>query len=140
MAATPAGRYVRRGTIALTALSLACAAALLHAQPANPFVGSWKVKFMLATKTGVLDERSADLVITPTGGTWQTWVQGRSDPCVGKEVPVTVSEVTDSRLTGLVRFSSLGDFCKDLKLVLEKDASGKVSGRRGNTELTLERK
>jgi len=140
MPATAASRSARRGVVALIAVSLVCAAAVLRAQPANPFIGSWQAKFLVSTARGLMDERQADLVITPTGGTWQTRVQSRTDPCIGREVPLHIDELTDSRLTGTLRFSSLADFCKDLKLVLQVDASGTVVGRRGNTELSLERK
>lgn len=140
MAAIPPGHAARPGAVAALMAALGCAAAGLHAQPANPFVGSWQATFLVATNRGLMDERQAELVITPTGGTWQARSQGRHDPCTGREVPLVLDEVTDTRLAATVRYSTLGDFCKDLKLVLEKDATGKVVGRRGKTELTLERR
>lgn len=138
MAATPAGRFARRGAVAVAALSLSCVAAFVHAQAANPFVGNWRATFKVTTTTGLVDERHADIDITPTGGTWHARVQARQDPCAGKEVPVVIKEVTDTQLTGSVRYSALADFCKDVTLVLQRDAGGKVTGRRGSWALTLE--
>lgn len=138
MAATPAGRFARRGAIALAALSLSWAVDLVHAQAANPFVGNWRATFRITTSTGLVDERHADIAITPTGGTWHARVQARQDPCAGKEVPIAIREVTDTQLTGSVRYSALGDVCKDVTLVLQRDAGGNVTGRRGSWALTLE--
>ena len=140
MAAIPAGRCTRRGVFALASLSLAGAASLLHAQAANPFIGNWQATFRVATNTGLMDERQADIVITPTGGTWHAKAQSRQDPCAGKEVPLVIDEVTDAKLTATVRYSTLADFCKDGKLVLQRDADGKVTGQRGRWALTLERR
>jgi len=141
MAAIHAGPSARQGAAALVVATLACTAAGLHAQPANPFVGSWQATFTIQRTRGLgTDERQADLVITPTGGTWHARVRTGTDPCVGREVPLAIEELTDSSLTATVRYSTLSDLCKDVKLVLQRDDSGKVSGRRGNTALTLERK
>ena len=119
-------------------LSLAVCAA--QAQATNPFVGSWDVTFPIQTNTGT-DNRTADLVVKNDGGTWQTHTRNRSnDPCVGKEVPVVIDKISEKELTGSVKFSTLHDFCKDVRLILTADEQGKVSGRRGNTELTLKRK
>ena len=112
----------------------------VQAQATNPFIGKWEITFAVQTKAGIADNRSADLVIKPDGGTWQTHTRSGSDPCVGKEVPVVIDKMSEKELTASVKFSALHDFCKDLKLVLTADEQGKVSGRRGNTELTLKRK
>lgn len=141
MAAATGGRSVLRIAVAAAALSLCCAATALQAQtpPANAFVGKWQATFKVTTSRGE-DERQADIEITPTGGTWQARTQTQRDPCAGKEVPLAIEEVTDDRFTATVRYSTLADFCKDLKLVMQKDASGKVTGRRGRDNLVLERK
>lgn len=142
MASIAAGRSVARVALATAALSLVCAGTALQAQtpPPNPFIGKWQATFKIMTTRGE-DERQADIEITPTGGTWQARAQQRqTDPCTGKEVPLAIEEVTEDRFTATVRYSTLADFCKDLKLVMQKDASGKVTGRRGGTALVLERK
>jgi len=141
MAAASEGRSVPRVAIALSALSLCCAVTGLQAQtpPTNAFVGKWQATFKVVTARGE-DERQADFEITPTGGAWQARVRTSGDPCVGREVPIVIEEVTESRLSGTVRYSTLQDYCKDLKLVLQKDADGKVTGRRGRDNLVLERK
>jgi len=42
-------------------------------------------------------------------------------------------------LIGKVKRSVVADFCKDQKLVLLRDEQGRVTGREGDTDLTLTR-
>ncbi len=120
--------------------AVSCLVALTSiAQPANPFIGSWKVTFTGHTKKGLPEQREALLVVGAAGGSWRVYKESRHDPCGRSEVPIEISSVDEKQLIGKVKRSAVADFCKDHKLVLLRDEQGRVTGREGDTELTLTR-
>lgn len=128
------------GKLALAA-TFVCAATSALAQSANPFVGDWNVTFSSQDRKGFTVERQATMTLTESGGRWRTYlVGGTRDPCSGQETPIEIKSLDDKQLVGTLKFSSLADFCKDLALVLKREDNGRVTGRRGDTELSLSRK
>ena len=110
--------------------------ASVHAQDAaNPFIGKWKVEWQ-----GEKKSQEADLEITASGGTWQTATSKRKDPCIGREAPVEIKSVNAEMLKFTAKFSEALAGCKDANMTLTRAADGKVSGTRGDAELTLTRK
>jgi hypothetical protein len=76
-------------TTARLLLIAACLAPLpVLAQDPNPLNGNWIARFNLPN--GV--SREARLEISGDKGTWQSRASNRNDPCVGKQMPVVVSD------------------------------------------------
>jgi hypothetical protein len=111
-----------------------------HAQPPNPFLGSWKVTFAAETKKGTIEQREALLVVKADGGSWRVFAPKPVDPCAGQEMPLRIDRLTDDQLHGTVARSMVADMCKDQKLVLIRDEQGRVSGRLNQMALTLDKK
>ena len=66
-------------------LSFTCAA-----QDLGSLAGIWNASF--STVTGI--PRTAKIVIAGDSGTWQTAALNRDNPCIGREVPIAISNVT----------------------------------------------
>lgn len=113
-----------------------------YAQSANPFIGTWDVTYTHQTKKSPIPEEARGvLVITESGGTWRVYTRSTiSDPCSGRETPIEIRSVNETQLRGTVKFSSLADTCKDSGIELKRDEQGRVTGRRGQYELTLTKK
>jgi hypothetical protein len=84
------------------------------AQPANPFIGSWKVTFTSHTKKGLPEQREALLVVGAAGGSWRVYKESRNDPCGRSEVPIEISSVDEKRLIGKVERSPLPTSAKTI--------------------------
>ena len=118
----------------LLVMGLALGASLAMADAAKPFIGTWSAKWQTEQQS-----YEASMVITTAGGTWQTYTRRRSNPCFGREVPRQHDVATDTALEMTLKFSEVIPDCKDARVKLQVDASGQVTGRRGNAELTLKR-
>lgn len=97
--------------LALTVL-LSCIGVPLHAQP--DLTGKWKATF--STEGG--DGREADVVVEGTGGTWTTYARGNKDKrdvCVGRALPITLSDGGSSTVSLVVEGSKAVDGCRDRK-------------------------
>jgi len=131
---------MRNRAIVLAALVFVAFTA--HGQSANPFIGTWDVTYSHPTKRGPLpEESSGTLVVTENGGSWRVYTRStRSDPCSGRDTPIEIKSVDEKRLVGVVKYSSLSDSCKDSRLELTRDEQGRVSGRRGQFDLTMTKK
>ena len=127
---------------AMVVIALIGGAFAVQAQSTNPFIGSWDVTYTHQSKRSPIpQEERATLVITETGGTWRVYTRSNiGDPCSGRETPIEVRNVNEKQLRGTVKFSSLADTCKDGGLELNRDEQGRVTGRRGQLELTLTKK
>lgn len=101
----------------------------------NPFIGQWTV-----TWEGQKKPLQADLEITATGGRWQTASSSRSDPCVGREGAIEGEPKGPDEMTFTVKLSVALTGCKDFRIHLRREADGKITGRRGEAELTLTRR
>ncbi len=121
-----------RSTLLVTSLTFV--ATLAQADAAKPFIGTWGAEWQTEKQT-----YEASMVVTATGGTWQTATRRRSNPCFGREVPLQHDVATDTTLEMTLKFSEVIPDCKDAKVKLQVDAGGQVTGRRGNAELTLKR-
>jgi hypothetical protein len=113
-----------------------------HGQSANPFIGTWAVTYMFQpARRPMPEEANGTLVVTESGGTWRVYTRSTtSDPCSGRDTPIEVKSVDEKHLVGVVKYSSLSDACKDSRLELTRDEQGRVTGRRGQFELTLTKK
>lgn len=99
------------------------------------FVGQWKV-----TWQGKKQALEAQLELTEKGGSWRTLARNRFNPCIGLEAPVEFVEApTPTRLVLNLKFSVVQG-CKDARVVLDRNDSGVVTGARGDTALTLQKR
>jgi hypothetical protein len=114
--------------------TLAMSTSLCMAEAAKPFVGKWNVEWQTEKQT-----YEAVMVITETGGTWQTSTRRRSNPCFGREVPIQHDNATPNSLDMTLKFSDIIFDCKNATVKLQLDDKGAVVGRRGNAELQLKR-
>ena len=101
------------------------------AQSENPFLGKWTATW--DNKDG--RPLQANLVITETGGTWQTLAQRRLDPCVGKEAPIEIKSVSQQELRFTARHSEVLMGCKDTNVKMHFQPDGTVTGSRGQDEM-----
>lgn len=115
-------------------VALAFGTSLVMADAAKPFVGTWSAEWQYEKQS-----YEASMVITATGGTWQTAAKRRNNPCFGREVSLQHDVSNDSTLEMTLKFSDVIPDCKDAKVKLQVDANGHVTGQRGNVELTLKR-
>ena len=112
------------------------------AQSPNPFVGTWKVTWEQQTRgSGVIQggtrEFEAEMIIAASGGSWKTLgASSRSDPCVGREVPIAIEKQTDDEVHVRLKFSEAVQGCTDSMVLLKRVDDKKLTGTRGNRELT----
>lgn len=67
---------------------------VVQAQPSPGLDGKWLAKF--SSPRG--DPREAILIINGSAGTWEQQIQARNNPCVGREVPITVTAASGTDL------------------------------------------
>ena len=127
---------------AIVAAAFVAAVCAVQAQSANPFVGTWDVTYTHVPRGSPIPrEEQGTLVITETGGTWRVYARSTiGDPCSGRDTPIEIRRVDERQLRATVKYSSLADTCKDGGLELNRDEQGRVTGRRGQFELTLKKK
>ncbi len=101
----------------------------------NPFVGKWKVNWPGNNK--ILE---ATLDIKSNGGTWHAFSAGRYDTCGGREIPIQIKSVDVDKLALVVLYNDVIPGCKNWDIKLQSESDGKVTGKRGETALTLTRK
>ena len=116
-------------------LSTCClfACALASAQTPPAFVGTWKVTWQGARPL------EARLVVSESGGTWQTFATSRTDPCVGREVPIAFEEINGDEATVRLKFSEALRVCVDITIRIKKLSEKALAGTRGATVLTITR-
>lgn len=115
------------------AACLLLATGLTWAQMPAPFVGTWS-----ATWQGKTKAISAKMVLTESGGRWQSFnVASQSDACYGREVPIAVDSATDDAVTLKLKFSEVLAGCSDVTVKLKRGEDGAVSGTRSGAPLTL---
>src|SRR5262245_51302745 len=116
--------------LSAVALLVAGAAAFAQAPASSPFHGTWSASWEFEKQS-----YDAKMVLGPQGGTWQTSVRNRSNPCAGREVPIKVESMTteDAQLT--LAFSDVISGCRNVKVVLKAAPDGTVTGTRSGNEL-----
>ena len=115
-------------------LAMASVPALAQVPVAKPFIGKWSVEWQP-------DQQRYDavMVITETGGTWQTYIRRRSNPCAGREVQLQRDKVTPDTLEMTLKFEDAIPGCKNARVRLQVDDKGTVTGKRSEHELQLKR-
>lgn len=122
-----------RGTVALAA-GLAVPAIAL-AQLGAPYVGQWRASW-------AAEQRSyeADVEITPSGGSWRTAVTSRTNPCVGRPVPMKIEASSAEEVRMTLAFADAIPGCPNTFVVLRPGPEGTLTGNRsGRYELKLVR-
>jgi hypothetical protein len=115
-------------------LAWAMATPLAFAQAAAPFVGKWNVEW----QTDQLRD-DAVMVITETGGSWQTYIWRRSNPCAGREVQIQHDKATPNSRDMTLKFEDAIPGCRNARVRLQLDDKGTVTGQRSDHELQLKR-
>ena len=115
-------------------LCLLIGASIANADTANPFFGKWKAEWQTAKKM-----QEAHFVIDDKGGTWRTLSSPKSNPCVGKEVPIQIENSSPGAMTLKLKFSEVLQGCADATIHLKRTDDGTVSGRRGKADVALTR-
>lgn len=115
-------------------LMLAICSVAAFSQPANPFLGKWKV-----TWEGAKQIYQATLIIDGTGGSWKTLAHNRHDPCVGKEVPIAIQSSSADAMTIKLKFSEVLQGCTDSTVKLTRVDDKTFTGKRGKSDLVLSR-
>ena len=115
-------------------LALAGASPLALAQAAAPFIGKWNVAWQTEQH-----RYEAVMVVTETGGSWQTFIHRRSNPCAGREVQLQHDKATPNSLDMTLKFEDAIPGCKNARVRLQADDKGTVTGKRSDHELQLKR-
>ena len=115
-------------------LAMASVPARAQVQVAKPFIGKWSVEWQ--TNQHRYD---AVMVVTETGGTWQTFIRRRSNPCAGREVQLQHDKVTPDALEMTLKFEDAIPGCRNARVRLQVDDKGTVTGKRSEHELQLKR-
>ena len=97
--------------VATLSISLTCAA-----QDVGSLAGTWAGAF--AALNG--QPREAKIVIAGETGTWQTYANNRDNPCVGREFPIDVLNVTPTSFDLAVNSSKSLPGCPDGKFQLKR--------------------
>ncbi|MCA0242681.1 MAG: hypothetical protein LCI02_17665 [Proteobacteria bacterium] len=118
------------------ALGILClaASALASAQTPSAFLGTWTV-----TWDGGKRPQQARLVITESGGTWKQAASTKLDPCLGREVPVSLEGVDGDAATIHLKFSEALPGCTDVKIKVRKLNDKALAGTRGQAEVAFAR-
>jgi len=108
--------------------------ALAQVPVAKPFLGKWSAEWQT-------DQHRYEAVmnITETGGTWQTYIRRRSNPCAGREVQLQHDKVTADTLEMTLKFEDAIPGCRNARVRLQVDDKGTVTGKRSEHELQLKR-
>ncbi|MFO1339896.1 MAG: hypothetical protein U1F53_16990 [Burkholderiaceae bacterium] len=121
--------------------ALWCCAALVQAQAPDkapdrvpaPFVGTWKV-----TWEGKSRPLTAEMVLTESGGHWQTFnVGSKTNSCSGRTVPIAVKSASADAVALQLRFSEVINGCDNVSVKLQRGADGAITGTRSGEPLTL---
>lgn len=115
-------------------LLLAAASTPAPAQVAQPFIGKWSVAWQTDQQ-----RYEAQMIVTENGGTWQTFIRRRSNPCAGREVQLQHDKVTPDSLEMTLKFEDAIPGCKNVRVRLQVDDKGNVTGKRSDHELELKR-
>ena len=97
----------------------------VHAQEANPYNGTWLGTY--TTKKG--DQRSAVLNLSGSGGTWKDHLRIKNHPCVGREIPVTVTRATATALTIRIHGSKFMQGCEDFGAKFNRTGDNTLEGK-----------
>jgi hypothetical protein len=106
-------------------------------QPANPFVGDWKVSWQ-----GEKRAWQANLTINESGGSWQTFSAMRKETnvCIGREVPISIKSSSAEAMTIKLKYSEVLRGCADGQIVLTRVDDTTIAGKLRNWDLMLSRK
>lgn len=113
------------------AMLLTGLALVAQAQSASPFYGSWKVNW-----EGPKQAYESTLVLGEQGGTWKTLAHHTKNACVGQEVPVKITSISESEARLLLAFSEAIQGCPDSIVVLKAEGDA-VTGTRGRGKIPL---
>lgn len=120
----------------ILAISLAAVTTGLLAQGANPHNGTWLGKYTTAKGA----ERSIVLILSDGGGTWKNHVRIKQDTCLGRELPVTVTNATAAHLAIRINGSKFMPGCKDFGVRFSRTGDNTLEGKMGKgIELKLVR-
>jgi hypothetical protein len=108
--------------------------ALAQVAVAKPFIGKWSVEWQTDQH-----KYEAVMVVTETGGSWQTYVRRRSNPCAGREVQMQHDKVTPETLEMTLKFEDAIPGCRNARVRLQVDDKGTVTGKRSEHELQMKR-
>lgn len=123
-----------RNLVVWMALALAAPLTLAQVQVAKPFLGKWNVEWQTDQQ-----RYEAVMVVTESGGTWQTYIRRRSNPCAGREVQMQQDKVTPDTLEMTLKFEDAIPGCRNARVRLQVDDKGTVTGKRSEHELQLKR-
>lgn len=117
--------------IILVALMVGLNGTLAHAQrgDANAFNGKWD--FQLNTPNG---KRSGFFSINDRSGIWYANSQARMAPCLGREMPLKVTEVTQDQINFVVQSMEVVRGCRNLSIKLKVVGDGQLKGNMGSDE------
>ncbi|MFZ2652083.1 MAG: hypothetical protein WA210_18450 [Burkholderiaceae bacterium] len=79
------------------------------AQEVNPYNGTWRAEFESAQGAKL----EGTVVIKDQGGSWDMLVRKGSNPCVGREAPITVQKATADELVFEINRSKVIPGCND---------------------------
>ena len=102
------------------------------AQLSAPFLGSWKASWQADSKS-----YDAVMLVTETGGTWQTYTRNKNNPCAGREVPMKIESTSSTEIKLLLQFSEVIPGCRNATVTLKASPDGTVTGLRSKFELLL---
>ena len=103
--------FTRTLLVATLSISLTCAA-----QNVASLAGTWAGAFALPNG----QPREAKIVIAGEVGTWQPYAQNRDNPCIGREFPIDVLNVTPAGFDLAVNSSKSLPGCPDGKFQLKR--------------------
>ena len=113
---------------------LAAVSFAAYCQPANPFLGKWKV-----TWNGAKRVWEAKLIINATGGSWQQLSSFHLDTCSGKEAPIAIESSSDKTMTIKLKYSVALAGCPDSEVTLQQVDEKTFTGKRGKVDMVLSR-
>jgi hypothetical protein len=100
----------------LITLLLAMTSVWALAQTANPYDGTWKVKF---DGTRTVDYEGT-VVVQGDGGSWKVLARSQSNPCIGREAPISVHRATAEELVFEVNRSKVLTGCRDWTMSFQR--------------------
>jgi hypothetical protein len=126
-------------TLRLLGLGGALLGSIAFAQGLNPYNGTWIAKFQ--DKRGGAQE--AELVVKDDGGTWKIWGTPRDtkrNPCIGRDLPITVGLASAAGLAFRIEGSKALTGCPDGRVTLKRVDDKTLEGQFGDGRtLTLVR-
>jgi hypothetical protein len=93
----------------LATMCLTLAASAI-AQETNPYNGTWHAEFESAAQGAKLE---GTVVIKDQGGTWDMLARKGNNPCVGREVPITMQKASADELVFEINRSKALPGCND---------------------------